>query len=93
MKLKVTYTHKGWFGLCPVYLANLDGVAPDIHARHWSMEWLFDLSEAIFRLINWIQSSVDPLHEGGWPLYVTGELDQPKVIWHEAESFLNNKGE
>lgn len=87
MKLKVTYTNKGWFGLCPVYFANLDSEAPDIHPRHWSLEWLMDLSEFIYGPCHWLKSVADPLYEGGWPLQVTGELNPPKVIEHEYGEF------
>ena len=23
--MNVTYTHKGWFGICPIYLGVIDG--------------------------------------------------------------------
>ena len=47
MNTTVIYTHKGWFGLCPVYLAGIDSDGPNVDPRHWSLGWLMDLSEAV----------------------------------------------
>jgi len=43
------YTHKGWFGLCPVFICSPEDECPDIIARHLLLEPLMTLSDWIFR--------------------------------------------
>jgi hypothetical protein len=83
MKVTISYTHKGWFGLCPVYFANLDSESPNVEPRHWSLAWIMDFSEAMFFAVNWMRSLIDPTHEPGWPLKITGQLNPAKVREHE----------
>lgn len=37
MKLTRTFTHRAWFGVCPVYMGDIDSQAPHVHPRHWSL--------------------------------------------------------
>lgn len=30
----VTFTHKGWFGLCPVYIGDINTEGPCLDPRH-----------------------------------------------------------
>ena len=76
---RITYTHKGWFGICPIYLAGLEYGEPIVEARHWSLEWLFDLSAALYAGIMTLRSGLDPLYEPEWPFMVTSELNPPKT--------------
>ena len=55
------FTHKGWFGLCPVYIGDINSEGPMLSARWDCIEWLMDLSEAIY-------SVVMPVHH-----WITGE--------------------
>lgn len=69
----VTITHKGWFGLCPVYMGDLGSDAPFVAARSPWLEPLFDLSKGIFRIAHlWFAPT--------WPLFVTGELTHPRRV-------------
>jgi hypothetical protein len=77
---KVTFTHKGWFGLCPVYFAGLDSECPAVHPRHALCGPLMVLSEAIFGVVFWCCRVMRPGFEAGWPLKVTGKLVPPKAI-------------
>lgn len=36
----IEFTHRGWFGICPVYLANLHSDAPMVHERR---PWMLPL--------------------------------------------------
>lgn len=86
MKRTVTFTHKGWFGLCPVYFAELGEEKDDfggVEARHWSLEWLFDLSEILFGMLFFILGFFRADIELSWPFLITGELAEP--ITHEWE--------
>lgn len=79
----VKYTHKGWFGVCPVYFANLDGEAPNIHQRHDLFLPLFMLSEWVFGIVSFMVYSLNPELQLGWPMLITAEMKAPKVIDHE----------
>ena len=79
MKATVSLTHKGWFGICPVYFANLDSAAPLVVERHWSLLPLMLLSECCFGLVFVLGSFLGGF-EPAWPLRVTGELAPPKSI-------------
>lgn len=69
-------THKGWFGLCPIYMGTMDGdeSAPLIVERHWVFVPLFLLSELIFSVMFAAISLFDLTYEPEWPIRVTGEL-------------------
>lgn len=72
------FTHKGWFGLCPVYFAGLETGCPAILERHWSLVWLMTFSEWLYALAHWTIHLFDPERELFWPLRVTGELTPPR---------------
>lgn len=73
----VTLTHKGWFGLCPVYYAGLDTDAPFVDPRHWLMQPLMWFSEAMYDLFFVVISALTDYPDQGWPLVITGELRIP----------------
>lgn len=87
MRSTVTYTHKGWFGVCPVYLADIDnyGGGPTVDARHGTLEWLMDLSEAVFGSYFHIRTTFDAEYQPMWPIVVTGELVKPVVRTYEGD--------
>lgn len=77
--MKIALTHKGWFGVCPVYIGDLDGGAPLVVERHSLLLPLFVFSELMFGLVMramYICGAEPP----GWPLRLTGELDGSRVI-------------
>lgn len=80
--MKIKLTHKGWFGLCPVYFADIDSDAPLAEPRHWSLGWLMHLSVAIYSAVIFMKTVIDPEWMPVWPLRVTGELAVP--IWTEG---------
>lgn len=72
------FTHKGWFLLCPIYIADLDTDAPFIHPRHWSlMAWML-VNEALLATFLFVRSMMDPDYEPLFPIKVTGELPCPR---------------
>lgn len=75
-------THKGWFGICPVYFGGLEIGCPLIVDRHWVFAPLYEISLAIFRAIGWVMSLTDPEFEMEFPLQVTGEIEprDPPVL-------------
>lgn len=68
------FTHKGWFGLCPVYFAGLDTEAPVVDPRHWLATPLMLASELVFSLVFAAANLVNPDFEAAWPLKVTGTV-------------------
>lgn len=85
-KVKVTYTHKGWMGLCPVYMTNPYGNEPPaVDARHAWLEWLHSLSINIYGLLFFLATAINPRYEPLWPLRVTGELNEPKTMEFEVK--------
>lgn len=76
----VTLTHKGWFGLCPVYVAGPDTACPDVHERHWACAPLMWISLAVFGLCFAAMEFIDPLHVPEWPLKLTGKLARPRTV-------------
>lgn len=82
---KILLTHKGWFGFCPVYFAELDSEAPFIEPRHPLFSFLFTLSEMMFASIHWFQELINPYAEQFWVITVTGELEEPIEISIEEE--------
>ena len=75
--MKVTYTHKGWFFLCPVYLNPAQGEGMKVAARHLWLEWWFDVNETLFDLASWFSH-----HEEPFPFKVTGKLMKPVEMEH-----------
>ena len=76
--MNVTYTHKGWFGVCPIYLGDIDGDC-NVAARHDYLEWLMDLSEAVMGFAISVKTWLNPDYEPMFPMCITGELSPPVV--------------
>lgn len=68
-------TQKGWFGLCPVYIGDLDTGCPLLIERHWSLMPLMVMSEWFFAAIMFTKSWRDPDYEPAWPIKVTGNIE------------------
>ena len=66
----MTYTHKGWIGLCPVYIGNKDSASPDIDPRIPGSMWLLTFSLWMFDLVG----SVTGNDDGGIPIRITGKV-------------------
>lgn len=77
---RATYTHKGWVGLCPVHVGRWTEEDPDIKATHPILDLWLDLQFAIYDLMNSMLAE-----EVGWPIKITGRLDQPIIIEQEVD--------
>ena len=73
---KVRFTHKGWFGVCPVHIADPDSKEPTVAPRHWTLTPLMWLSEGLFSLVFGVLEMMGQSHSG-WPIAVGGELAVP----------------
>lgn len=66
--VKITQlTHKGWLGLCPVYIGDLCSECPLLVPRLPLTDWLLSLSACVF----------DLLGAEGCPIRVSGLLAEP----------------
>lgn len=74
----VTYTHKGWFGVCPIYLGDIEGDC-NVTARHDALGWLMDLSQFVIEFAIYVKTLINPNYEPMFPMCVTGELSEPIV--------------
>ena len=77
--MKVDVTHKGWFGICPVYFGGIETDAPLVLERHWLLMPLLAVSEFFFFLC-FVAIELMGHEPQGWPLKITGKLDAPRTI-------------
>ncbi len=68
------FTHKGWFMLCPIKIAEPDSGAPMVAARWWFLEWWLSINEAFQASQIRVLTLIDPDYEPMWMLRITGEL-------------------
>lgn len=69
-------THKGlMYGIVPVYLDFTERECPGVEARHWSLEWLLDVVEAMFGLFCMVATTINPTLDPQFPIKITGVLD------------------
>jgi hypothetical protein len=67
-------THKGWFGICPVFFGDLCSPAPMVVERHPIYLPLFMISEVLYSLCFMVCEAMNPAWIPEWPLKVTGDL-------------------
>ncbi len=72
--MQINFTHKGWFGLCPVYMADVESDSIRLEPRIPFTGWLINFSAWVF----------DTLHAEAFPIMFTGELSPPK--WIEVDA-------
>lgn len=91
MKHVQLFTHKGWFGLCPVYAADLGTDCPHLTPRveNTFFEVLFTISHwaflAYFAFMDICASLINREYDGGFPIFVTGELLVPYRYEYEED--------
>lgn len=84
--IEVTYSHKGWFGICPVYVGNLSSNSPNVDERHWLLIPLMFFSEFFFDICFAVKTWMDPDYEPEWPITHLEPLDEPKVMHFQDPS-------
>jgi hypothetical protein len=68
------FTHKGWFMLCPIKIADpFDGI-PCIAARWWWLEFWFSINEGFQQAQIMFLSLLNPDYEPRFMFKVSGEL-------------------
>lgn len=77
----VVFTHRGWFGICPVYLAGLDTDEPLIESAGLIFDPLLWISEAAYWLAVLTMRVVKPGRTLPWPVKVGEPLALPRFRW------------
>lgn len=73
------FTHEGWFGICPVYIGDLDTDCPALTLRPENIftTVLYYLSEYGFKAFFTLASVVNPSWQPRFPIRVTEQLLVP----------------
>lgn len=80
---KVEFTHYGWFGLCPVILANIDTDCPTIEARWAFLDWFFTFSEFLQNTYIDLRTKIDAGYEPYFSITVSGKFKETVIIEYE----------
>lgn len=87
------FTHKGWFGICPIYIADIETDCPALTPRveNWFFETLFWISHYMFVVVFAVADFFSHLMHSNWrmgfPICVTGELLVPYLYeYDDAEN-------
>ncbi len=75
----VHFTHYGWFGFCPVLLAELDSGQPIIEPR-WKLLPIMIASEFCTAIYMNIRRNLDHRYTPVFPICVTGKFKKPKKV-------------
>lgn len=74
------YTHEGWFGFCPVYIADPYSRCPQLtYKRQWLKPLLF-LNLALQQMAIVVCTLMDPEWEPTWKIRLTGKLEKPVEV-------------
>lgn len=83
--MTVMLTHKGWFGLCPVYISGAETGEPMVTPRCRALEFLIPWSERLLGLWFSLRCLVDPLYIPEWPLVITGRIEPRPAPWRHED--------
>jgi hypothetical protein len=85
MKRTQKFTHQGWFGICPVYVGELESEAPHITPRTENAfyEFLFTVSHYAFMAFFTVTDILLPAWQPGFPIYITSELLVPHLYEYD----------
>jgi hypothetical protein len=83
------FTHKGWFGICPVYIGDLDTDAPRLTPRLDNAfgEFLFGVSHGAHKLAFTVIDALCPKCDPGFLLLVTEQLLVPYRYEFEKDEY------
>lgn len=72
--MSIKYTHKGWIGLCPVFIASPNSESPFVEPRYPLTGWVLTFSLWMFDLVGTFM----PDDNGTIPIRITGVIDDSK---------------
>lgn len=82
--VSATYTHKGWVGICPVYIGGIEDGTWRIDARRWWLEPLHDFSLALYRLTFRLVEAMGG-DVAGFPVRITEKMSEPLTVTYRRE--------
>lgn len=82
--VKVTYTHYGSLGMCPVYIANPFDEDTALWAE-WYLDWFLVLNAWMFNISSMLMDFLGIEHNRGFPICIKGELEEPFTEEYEEE--------
>jgi hypothetical protein len=68
------YSHYGWFGFCPVYIANPFGACPEVTERYWWLAPVLVLNIKLQGLAIGVCSLIDPYWTPAWKIRLSGKI-------------------
>lgn len=68
------YTHRGWFGFCPIYIGQPYSYCPDIIARRRWLQPLLDLNVWLQEVAISVCRLMDPYWSPMWKIRLTGKI-------------------
>lgn len=71
----MTYTHEGWYWFVPIY-ASMTEESIDIVSKHWWMEWMIPVCDAIERARIYLCMLIWADYEPSF-MFVLRELKEP----------------
>lgn len=78
-----TCTHRGWFGLCPVYADITDPEVANLVERIPHTGWFLSLNLAVYDALANLAEMLGR-EVGFYPILITGELNEPIVFKEEG---------
>lgn len=69
-ELGTKYTHYGWFGLCPIYLGDIDSTSATLAERNWVPSWWLVFCTELFGAYIFVRTYLDPEWEPMFPIAV-----------------------
>ncbi len=69
---KPKITHKGWFLLCPVLIADVDSDSPYLETRRLVPEWWFSFNAELVDLFMFVAFLLG--YEPQYPILISGEV-------------------
>lgn len=73
----VSFTHKAFFGFCPILMSDIDDIAPIIEPRWSFLNPLLILNEVIADVMIRVQSKRDPSYEPKFPVWGVKQMRKP----------------
>lgn len=74
-EIQENFTHYGMFCfIAPVYCTLSD--SPTIEVRNWCPNWVFDAALFAFDVFCFMQKTIDPDFECGFPIKITGKIEK-----------------
>jgi hypothetical protein len=76
---RILVTHRGWFGLCPVYIGNAKDEEPFLEPVHWVLAWLLWVSAWMYEMA-FLSCELMGVEAGDYKISAVKRLDKPFFI-------------